>query len=48
MKLQEYYKAINEQLAPHNLGIMLCVAAQLFKKDYSVNEVAEFMINNPM
>jgi len=45
MTLNQYYKSINELLAPHGMGIMLCVAIKLYQKDWSVTRAAGTFLN---
>lgn len=44
MSLQEYYTAINELLAAHDMFIMFCVAKKLYQMDWSVIEAAQTFI----
>jgi len=45
MNLEQYYQAINEQLAPHGKGIMMCVAKKFFIKDLTVQEVVQSFLH---
>ena len=45
MNFEQYYEAINEQLAAHGKQIMKCVAKQFFIKDLTVHEVAESFLH---